>query len=96
MICSGSPYFSYIFCLIIFPEVVSMSSLQTWAGKSRFSYTGSVKEGTTITYGEGHKIKIKSAEYESLLKNFSGLTVEIGTSRDKPPKGSMCEWLQIF
>ena len=28
-----------------------MPTLATWAGRSRFSYDGSVKEGTVITYG---------------------------------------------
>ena len=71
-----------------------MVTLNTWAGKSCFSYTGSVKEGTEITYGDNNTITISAADYNKLLLYFNGLTVEIGTSRDKPPSGSLGEWLQ--
>lgn len=71
-----------------------MVKLATWAGKSNFSYSGSVKEGTVIIYGANNRIRINAADYRKLLLHFKGRTLEIGTSRDRPPRGSMGEWLQ--
>ncbi len=71
-----------------------MVTLATWAGKSRFSYTGSIKEDTVITYGDNNTISINADDYRHLLLHFKGRTVEIGTSRDNPLKGSLGEWLQ--
>lgn len=70
-----------------------MVALATWSGKSRFSYTGSVKNGTRIIYGNNNEIFIRAEDYTKLLEYFKGLSVEIGTSRDNPPRGSMGEWL---
>ncbi len=70
-----------------------MVTLATWAEKSRFSYTGSVKKGTKIIYGDNNEIFINAEDYIKLLEHFKGLSVEIGTSRDNPPKGSMGDWL---
>lgn len=72
-----------------------MPTIRTWAGKSSFNYTGSVKIGTKITYGNGHSIKVSAAQYNNLLGHFRGRTVSMGTSRDCPPKGSIGEWLQM-
>ena len=74
-----------------------MIKLKTWAGRSDFKYTGSVKDGTEIYYGKEYKYKAKvsSADYFALTRKFSGSTVDIGTSRDIPPSGSIGEWLQI-
>jgi len=47
-----------------------MLKLLTWAGKSSFEYSGSVKDGTTIVYGKGFSVKVPAAEYLRLL-NFS-------------------------
>jgi len=67
----------------------------TWGGRTRFRYAGSVKEGTTIIYGKKHNsITVSSQDYERLLSHFRGRVVDIGTSRDKPPAGSVGEWLQ--
>ncbi|MCX5886962.1 MAG: hypothetical protein NT096_13815 [Proteobacteria bacterium] len=71
-----------------------MTDLPTWAGKSKFSYIGSVKEGTYITYGRGFSCKVSAKQYSALIDHFRGKTVNIGTSRDNPPKGSVGEWLQ--
>ena len=71
-----------------------MVTLGTWAGKSRFSYTGSVKNGTRIIYGDNNEIFINAEVYTKLLKHFRGLSVEIGTSRDNPLRGGISEWLR--
>ncbi len=70
-----------------------MPTLPTWTGRSRFSYSGSVTEGTTITYGSGFSLTISQTQYNALLNHFRSQTVDIGTSRDNPPHGSVGEWL---
>jgi hypothetical protein len=74
-------------------EGFDMQTLTTWAGRSKFTYTGSVAYGLMITYGKGFSVTISTAEYKALLKQFHGRTVEIGTSRTNPPCGSVGEWL---
>lgn len=71
-----------------------MRSLKTWADKSEFTYIGSVKEGTEIKYGNGNTAKVSAEQYAKLIRFFSGNVVDIGTSRDTAPKGSLGEWLQ--
>src|SRR4030042_7040629 len=73
-----------------------MPTLQTWAGRSRFRYSGSVIQGTTIQYGRGYSfsISVSGPQYTGLLNHFHGQTVNIGTSRTDPPPGSVGEWLQ--
>ena len=66
----------------------------TWAGRSKFSYSGSVKEGTEIIYGKGYAVKVSSEQYAKLLDFFAGNVVDIGTSRDNAPRGSLGAWLQ--
>ena len=74
-----------------------MVELKTWDGRSNFSYTGSVEQGTTISYGKkGSSLKITSDVYSKMLTNFRGLTVKIGTSRTAPPKGSLGEWVKDY
>jgi len=70
--------------------------MKTWAGRGAdFSYTGSVAQGTEITYGvKKNKIKVTAEQYKDLISHFKGKTVEIGTSHDDPPRGSVGEWLQ--
>ena len=70
-----------------------MPTLPTWSGRSSFEYTGSVREGTTITYGKGYISRMPSAHYSALLRHFRGRTVSIGTSRTDPPAGSLGQWL---
>jgi hypothetical protein len=72
-----------------------MKILNTWAEKSRFHYSGSVKEGTTIIYGKGFSLAVSASQYSALLKHFRGRTVEIGTSRTNRPPGSVGEWFQF-
>ncbi len=72
-----------------------MTELKTWGGRKTFKYTGSVKEGTVIIYGsKENRAKISAQNYKKLLDNFRGREVNIGTSRDNPPKGSVGEWLK--
>jgi len=68
--------------------------LLTWAGKSSFEYSGSVKDGTTIVYGKGFSVKVSPSDYSRLISLFTGSTVEIGTSRTNPPAGSLGNWLR--
>jgi hypothetical protein len=71
-------------------------TIGTWAGKSSFKYSGSVQEGTKISYGEMGKytININREQFTALINHFKGQTVEAGTSRTNPPKGSVGNWLQ--
>jgi hypothetical protein len=69
--------------------------LPTWAGRSKFEYTGSVAGGTEILYGKKpYRQRITAAQYRELLRHFKGATVGIGTSRTDPTPGSVGEWLQ--
>jgi hypothetical protein len=70
--------------------------LSTWAGRSQFRYTGSVATGTEIEYGDHfrHRARITAGAYASLLSQFSGRQVKIGTSRDAQPDGSVGDWLK--
>jgi hypothetical protein len=74
----------------------SLRIIGTWAGRSTFKYNGSVKDGTTIRYGQGYsfKINITKSQYNDLINYFQGQTVQAGTSRTNPPRGSVGEWLQ--
>ena len=74
----------------------TQKTLQTWAGRSLFKFSGFVREGTIIYYGEEFKytIKISQEQYNTLIKHFRGQIAEAGTSRTDPPRGSVGEWLQ--
>jgi hypothetical protein len=71
-----------------------MLTLPTWAGRSSFSYTGSVRHGTKITYGTGSSMTISADQYAALLNHFRGRTVNIGTSRTHRHPGSVGDWLR--
>ncbi len=69
--------------------------LSTWDGRSAFEYDGSVLAGTEIRYGsKGWRVRVTAEEYAWLLRHFLGRAVSIGTSRDRPPAGSVGESLQ--
>jgi len=70
--------------------------LSTWAGRSEFEYDGSVSSGTTIYYGTGFLTRVSKEQYSALLQYFRGQTVNIGTSRDRAPEGSIGAWLQKY
>ena len=72
-----------------------MPTLTTWGERSQFSYLGSVTQGTAITYGKGFSVTVSAGEYHALLTHFQGQTVDIGTSHDNPPHGSVGEWLRM-
>jgi len=72
-----------------------MKTFKTWAGRSTFSYVGSVKRGTRIIYGKGFCSSISASQYTELLHHFRGRRVDIGTSRTDPPRSSVGEWLQL-
>ena len=57
-----------------------MKTFKTWAGRSTFSYTGSVKRETRIIYGKGFCSNISGSQYTELLNHFRGRRVDIGTS----------------
>ena len=75
---------------------MARKKLQTWAGRSKFEYSGSVKSGTDIYFGEASRYHefISSEKYQMLLDYFKGRTVSIGTSRTSPPNGSAGIWLK--
>ena len=64
----------------------------TWGGESTFEYDGCVENGTTIKFGKKQKATISTDDWQRLRKQFLGKIVEIGTSRDNPPSGSMGKW----
>ena len=68
--------------------------LITWGGRSSFEYDGSVASGTRIRFGENGQQFVTREQYIALLAHFKGRTVDIGTSRDNPPEGSVGAWLQ--
>jgi len=53
-----------------------------------------VREKTRLAFGRGGSARISADQYAALLRHFRGKTVNIGTSRDRPPVGSVGEWLQ--
>jgi len=73
-----------------------MVTLDTWAEKSKFQYSGSVTAGTTINYGSkyGYTLTVTGEQYKRLRKTFLRKIVDIGTSRNKAPLGSIGNWLQ--
>ena len=52
-------------------------------------------KGTTIYYGKRYHLNISANQYSALLDHFQGRTINIGTSRDNPQRGSVGEWLQV-
>lgn len=69
--------------------------LRTFGKGKRFTYTGCVAVGTTIRYGTSEsEIRVSREDYAALLSHFGGSTVKLGTSRTRPPSGSVGAWLQ--
>jgi hypothetical protein len=64
----------------------------TWGGRSTFDYNGCVETGTEILFGANENQTISTQQWQNLRQQFIGRVVEIGTSRDNPPQGSMGEW----
>ena len=74
---------------------MTRKKLLTWAGRSKFEYSGSVKSGTDIYFGKAFRYHefISTKKYQMLLDFFIARTVSIGTSRTNPPNGSVGLWL---
>ncbi len=68
--------------------------LKTWGGRSQFSYTGSVENGTSINFGTKNSVKITAIQFSALRKHFLNRIVPVGTSRTDPPADSIGRWLQ--
>jgi hypothetical protein len=67
----------------------------TWGGGSTFEYNGCVEIGTEIIFGENNRQTVSAQQWQALRQQFLGRVVEIGTSRDMPPQGTMGEWFYI-
>lgn len=61
-----------------------MIELKHLNGKKQVSCEVSVKEETKIVFGRGQSVFVSPEQYAKLLNNFSGGTVNIGTSRTDP------------
>ncbi|MCY6482819.1 hypothetical protein OW763_00405 [Clostridium aestuarii] len=88
--------------LLLFPQdgnqfilmVSNPRKLATWAEGSSFTYDGCVKFGTRIYFGKTGVIEVTKQQYQLLLKKYAGMTISIGTSRDKASIDSLGYWLQ--
>jgi hypothetical protein len=69
-------------------------TLRTWAGKSRFQYSGSVGSGSQIWFGKGWTVTVSASQYSALRSHFKGRMVPMGTSFTNPPEDSVGAWLQ--
>jgi len=67
--------------------------------RKEFEYTGSVKIGTAIYYGKSTNMPIRviKEKYKELFQAFNkkNKPINIGTSKTKPPQGSVGEWLKV-
>lgn len=72
-----------------------MKRLKTWGKRTFFEYEDSDSSKINIYYGADlkWKVELSKKDYEKLIKEFEGKTVPIGTSLDKPPMGSVGEWI---
>ncbi len=66
--------------------------IATWGGRSTFEYNGCIETGTEIFFGTNQQATVTEQQWQLLRSHFLGRVVEIGTSRDNPPQGSMGEW----
>lgn len=88
--------------LLLFPQndnrfVLMVSNpieLATWAEKSKSRYDGCVEIGTMIYCGKNSVVEVTKEQYRSLLDIYAGMTINIGTSRDKASTNSLGYWLQ--
>lgn len=69
--------------------------IDTWGGKAKFKYEGSVKGGTKMYFGKSSSAEVTSEQYQKLLNEFKGKTVNVASSfTSSPAKGTLEEWLQ--
>ena len=73
--------------------MAKIKTIQTWAGYAEFNYYGSIAAGTIIPIYGYQRVIVSASHYESLLDQFRGCTVDLGTSFN-PPGGSIGEWLR--
>ena len=66
----------------------------TWGKRSSFNYTGSIKTGTEIKFGQGHVITVTAQQYAALRRHFLNQVIAVGTSRTDSPTRSLGEWLK--
>lgn len=73
----------------------SMSrTLATWGGIRKFEYSGSVVLGTEVWYGQKlYCMRVWGGGCLSLLNHLRQATVEMATSFENPPRGSVGAWL---
>jgi hypothetical protein len=71
-----------------------MITLKTKARGVPFSYEKTVHGDVHIEFGRGRKVMVAAADWRRLIQQFRGRQVQLGTSRDRPPPGSVGEWLQ--
>jgi len=71
-----------------------MTTLETGARGARFSYEKTADGDLCIEFGRGHRMTVPAEDYQRLIRHFRGRHVQLGTSRDNPPRRSAGEWLQ--
>ncbi|MFM0526430.1 hypothetical protein PQR11_15765 [Paraburkholderia strydomiana] len=73
-----------------------MKELRTLVQKARFEYDGTLTTGYRIVMGAGSHVEtVTPGGIEQMMAHFGRQPepVVIGTSRDKPPAGSLGAWL---
>ena len=81
--------------IILDPDSTGVHSqeLLTWAGHSKFCYSGSVEAGITLYFGKSQKRRIRAGLFAEMLEHFAGRNVKVGTSLSQPPRDSLGAWL---
>lgn len=77
-----------------YDKEIDTVEMKTLSRNRPFRYKGSVKEGTTIFFGQNRVEVITVNQYEKMLAAFTGKRVQIGTSFNNPGAGSLGAWLQ--
>jgi len=70
---------------------VHIKKLDTWTGRNKFLFKGSVEQGVVIYFG-GHRKKVSPRHFAHMLERFAGCSVEVGTSLTNPPR-DLGTWL---
>lgn len=71
-----------------------MIALKTRARGTPFSYEKTTGGDIHIEFGHGRQVTVSAENWQRLIRHFKGRQVQVGTSRDRPPAGSVGEWLQ--
>lgn len=67
--------------------------IPTWGNRSEFDYTGSLDNGTEISYGNGNLISVSAQQYQAMLVHFRGQVISVSPERTNPAVGSLEQWL---